>query len=70
MKNAQEIACVAALSKRVPGEHFGTRAKKLAWKHLHTYTYIYCLLARPHRAFQSQCYSNNIKHRKLKTQKK
>ena len=35
----------------------------------HTYKYIYCLLARPHRAFQSQCHSNNIKHRKLKTQK-
>ena len=24
------------------------------------------LLARPHKAFQSQCYSNNIKRRKLK----
>ena len=34
------------------------------------YTYIHILLARPHRAFQSQCYScNNFKHRNLKTRK-
>ena len=34
--------------------------------HIHSHTY---LLARPHRAFQCQCYSNNIKHRNLKTRK-
>ena len=34
------------------------------------YTYIHILLARPHKAFQSQCYScNNFKHRNLKTRK-
>ena len=33
---------------------------------IHTYIFI----ARPHRAFQSQCYScNNIKHRELKHEK-
>ena len=32
--------------------------------YIHTY-----LLARPHRAFQIQCYSNNIKHRHLTTRK-
>ena len=31
--------------------------------------YIHILLARTHMAFQSQCYSNNIKHKKLKTRK-
>ena len=34
------------------------------WIFIHTY-----LLARPHRAFQIQCYSNNIKHRHLTTRK-
>ena len=34
------------------------------------YTYIHILLARPHRAFQSQCYScNNFQHRNLKHEK-
>ena len=33
------------------------------------YTCIYILLARPHRAFESQCYSNNFKYEKLKTRK-
>ena len=33
------------------------------------YTYIHILLARPHRAFQNQCYSCNFKHRNLKTPK-
>ena len=36
-------------------------------KYILTYTHI--LLSRPHMAFQSQCYSNNIKHKKLKTRK-
>ena len=34
------------------------------------YTYIHILLARPHRAFQSQCYScNNFQHGNLKHEK-
>ena len=32
-------------------------------------TYIHILLARPHRAFQSQCYNKHFEHRKLKTRK-
>ena len=39
----------------------------LVWGRNRVHVYIHILLARPIRAFESQCYSNNIKHRKLKT---
>ena len=41
----------------------------VVWGRSRVHAYIHILLAHLLKAFESQCYSNNIKHRKLETRK-
>ena len=56
-------------TKTVQSKKSTVESTKLVWGRSRVHAYIHILLARPIRAFESQCYSNNIKHRKLKTRK-
>ena len=53
----------------VKNEKSTVESTTLVWERSRVHAYIHIVLARPLRAFENQCYSNNIKHRKLKTRK-